>query len=138
MNTHPKRPLRITFLLWLVLIMTAWNLVRLVTSIGWRDTLETYVPRPGPFYTGLTGAIWTLMGLFLFWSFIRGATWTRMALLITGFVYAVWFWADKLFFQPLLRANWPFILLTTIILLSFTTAFVLDPHNQIYFVKRDL
>jgi hypothetical protein len=137
-QTHPKLPLRITLLFWLVLIITAWNLVRLATSIGWRVTLETYAPWPGPFYIGLTGAIWTLTGLFLFWSFVVSARWTRIALLIGGFVYAVWFWVDRLFIQPQVQANWPFILLTTIILLGFTAAVVLDPQNQIYFLKRDL
>jgi hypothetical protein len=122
----------------MVLIITAWNLVRLVTSIGWRVTLETYAPWPGPFYIGLTGAIWTFMGLFLFWSFVAGASWSRIGLLICGFVYSIWFWVDRLFIQPQVRANWPFGLLVTIILLGFTSAVVLDTHNQIYFVKRDL
>jgi hypothetical protein len=134
----PKLPIRITLLLWMVLTITAWNLVRLVTSIGWRVTLETYAPWPGPFYIGLTGAIWTLMGLFLFWSFVVGASWSRIGLLICGFVYSIWFWVDRLFIQPQVRANWTFGLLVTIILLGFTSAVVLDTHNQIYFVKRDL
>jgi hypothetical protein len=132
MNAHTRLPLRITLLLWLVLIITAWNLIRLVTSIGWYDTLNTYAQRPGPFYIGVTGAIWTLIGLFLFWGFIRGAGWTRMAILAAGFIYGAWLWLDKLFIQPQLRVNWPFDLLITIILLGFITAVVLDPHNKIY------
>jgi hypothetical protein len=138
MQTHPKLPLRITLLLWLVLIITAWNAVRFATGIGWRVTLETYAPWPGPFYIGVTGAIWTLAGLVLFWSFFVGVSWNRLALLIGAYVYAIWFWVDRLFVQPQVRANWPFDLVTTIILLGFTTAVVLDHHNQIYFVKRDL
>jgi hypothetical protein len=128
----------ITLLLWLVLIITAWNFVRLVTSITWRDTLETYAPRPGPLYIGITGAVWTILGLFLLWSFIQGARWTRLVLLISGFVYSVWVWVDKLFVQTQLRPNWPFNLVTTIILFGFVIVVVLDPHNQIYFMKREL
>jgi hypothetical protein len=133
-----KLPLGITLLLWLVLIITTWNFIRFITSITWRDTLETYAPRPGPFYIGITGAIWTLLGLFLLWSFIRSAWWTRMALIIAGCSYSVWIWVDMLFVQAQLRANWPFNLLTTILLLGFTVVVVLDPHNQNYFMKRDL
>ena len=138
MQIHPKLPLRITLLLWLVLIITAWNIVRLATSIAWHDTLETYAPWPGPFYIGLTGAIWALTGTVLFWGFARGTGWSRIAFLVTSFVYVVWFWMDRLFIQPQLRANWPFDLLITIILLGFTTAVILDQRNHIYFLKRDL
>jgi hypothetical protein len=138
MKAKSKLPLRITLLLCLVLIITAWNLVRLLTSIGWRDTLETYDSYPGPIYIGLTGALWTLAGLFILWSFIKSAYWTRNAILISSFVYVIWFWMDRIFVQSQLRANWPFDLLATIILLGFISAVVLDPHNQIYFLKRDL
>jgi hypothetical protein len=113
-------------------------MTRLATSLGWRVTLETYAPRPGPFYIGLTGAIWTFIGLFLLWSFIRRASWSRISFLIAGFIYGSWIWLDKLFIQPQLRLNWPFDLLVTLILLGFTIAVVLDPQNKIFFQKRDL
>jgi hypothetical protein len=124
-------------MLWLVLIITVWNLIRLVTSIAWRDTLKSYAPEPGPTFIGFSGAIWTVIGLFLFWSFIRGYSWTRVSILITSFVYAGWIWADRLFVQTQLRANWPFDLLATLILLSFVAGVVLNPHNQKYFLKRE-
>src|ERR1700690_1126640 len=127
MQIHSKLPLRITLLLWLVLIITSWNMVRLATSIGWHVTLETYAPWPGPFYIGLTGAIWSLIGMVLFWGFLISASWTRLALLIGGYLYSIWFWVDRLFVQSQVRANWLFDLLATIILLGFATAVVLDP-----------
>ena len=138
MNQHPKLPLRITLLLWLVLILTAWNIVRFATSLGWRDTLVTYAVRPGPFYIGLTGAIWTILGCVLLLGFTRGANWSRVSILVSGIAYFIWFWIDRLFVQPLLRANWPFDLLITVVILGFTIAVALDPDNQNYFLKRDL
>jgi hypothetical protein len=125
-------------MLWLVLIITVWNLIRLVTSIAWHDTLKSYAPEPGPIFISFSGAIWTVIGLFLFWSFIRGYSWTRISILITSFVYAGWIWADRLFVQTQVRANWPFDFLVTLIVLCFMTAVILDPSNQIYFLKRDL
>jgi hypothetical protein len=122
--------------LWLVLIITAWNIIRLITSITWHGILETYAPRPGPVYIGVTGALWTLAGLCILWGFVRGAKWTRMVLILASLGYAIWDWADKLFIQAQLRANWPFDLLTTIILLGFISAIILDPHNRIYFEKE--
>ncbi len=120
MREHSKLPLRITLLLWLVLIITALNMVRLVTSIAWHNALETYAPQPGPIYIGVTGAIWTLLGLFLLGGFIRGVRGIRAWFVLAAFVYAAWTWADKLWVQTQLRANWPFDLLATILLLGYT------------------
>lgn len=113
-------------------------MVRFATSLSWRDTLVTYAIQPGPFYICLTGAIWTILGLVLLFGFIRGANWTRVSVLVSGIVYFIWFWIDRLFVQPMLRANWPFDLLISTVLLGFTIAVVLDPYNQKYFLKRDL
>ena len=123
-------------LLWLVLCFTAWNVARATTSVIWHDTLEAYAPKPGPIYIGVTGAIWTLTGLFLLWSFWRGVRGTRRALLIASGLYAAWAWIDRIFIQTQMRANWPFALLITIILLAFVAAVVLDPHNDIYFERE--
>ena len=131
-----KLPGRITLLLMLVGLLTIWQAVRLATSIAWRDTLETYAPFPGPFYVGGTGALWTLIGLFILWSFWRGMSWTRKAFLIASGSYAAWIWLDRLFIQTGSRANYPFDLLVTIILLSFTAIVVLDPHSRIYFERE--
>jgi hypothetical protein len=129
-------PRRVTLLLWLVLGFTAWNAVRLATSIAWRDTLGQYAPHPGSAYIGASGALWTGTGLFLLWSFWCGRRWTRPALLITSGLYAVWVWADRFFVQAQIRANWPFALLATVVLLGFVAAVVLDPHHNAYFERE--
>jgi hypothetical protein len=129
-------PTRIALLLLLVTLVTLWNAFRLATSIAWRDTLETYAPFPGPFYIGSMGALWTLIGLFLLWSFWRRLRWTRGAILIASIVYAIWVWIDRLFIQAKVQANSPFDLLVTILLLTLTAIVVLDPPNRIYFERE--
>jgi hypothetical protein len=131
-----KLPTRIILLLILVALLTIWQALRFATSIVWRDTLETYAPYPGPLYIGGMGALWTLIGLLILWSFWRGRGWTRKALLIAAGSYAAWIWLDRLFIQAGSRANYPFDLLVTIILLSFTAIVVLDPHSRIYFERE--
>ena len=123
-------------LLWLVLIITALNAVRLATAIAWRSILAAYAPSPGALYVAVTGAVWTLAGLFLLWSFWRGGRWTRPAFLIIGVCYAGWAWADRLFVQAEPPINWLFALLATILLLGYMAAVVLDPRNQPYFRKE--
>ena len=120
----------------LILLVTVGQAVRFATGIAWRDTLEIYAPNPGPIYIGATGALWTLVGLFLILSIWIGAHWTRTAILIASSLYSAWVWADRLFVQAQMRANWPFDLLITIIMLAFTATVVLDPHNKIYFERE--
>jgi hypothetical protein len=131
-----KPSLSVTLLIWLVLSFTGWNAVRFATSLAWNDTLDTYAPRPGAFYIGGTGAVWTLAGIFLLWSIWRGAGWTRKALLTASGLYAAWVWMDRLFVQARTQANWPFALLSTILLLAYMVAVVLNPHNQVYFERE--
>ncbi len=131
-----KLPVRIWLFLILLVCITGWEAVRFATSIAWHVTLETYEPYPGPIYIGISGAFWTLTGLFLLWSLWRGKRWTRMAFLIATGAYTAWVWADRLLLQPQLRANWPFDLVITIVFLLLITYLVLDPRNKIYFERE--
>jgi hypothetical protein len=136
MSKTSRFPFRITLLVWLVLITTAWNVVRLATAWSWRNNLATYSPHPGVFYIAITGLIWALAGLLVLWSFWRGIRWTRPLFLITAGAYCAWVWADRLIAQNHLQANWPFDLLITAVLLGFTAYVVLDKRNEIYFRKE--
>ena len=131
-----KLPFSLTLLFLLILLLTIWEAIRFVTSIAWRGALELYAPNPGPFYIGATGAFWMLAGLFLLWSVWVGVRWNRAAILIASGLYAAWVWADRLFVQAQVRANWPFDLAVTIILLAYTAAVVLNPRNRIYFERE--
>lgn len=136
MQSRSRLPLRITFLGWLVLITTAWNGIRLITSITWREALQAYAPHPGTVYVAITGGLFTLVGLILFLALWRRSRWTLSALLIAACVYAAWTWADKFFIQARIPANWQFTLSVTLVLLGFTAAVTLDPRSQAYFGKE--
>ena len=136
MARKSRLPLRITLLLWLVLIITVLNGVRLITAIAWRGVLASYMPVPGALYVGVTGALWTVTGFFVLWSFWRGAFRTRRVILIAAGCYTAWAWGDRLLVQAEPRANWLFSLLATILLLVYTAAVVLDDRNETYFRKE--
>src|SRR5512133_452396 len=138
MTPRGRLPFRITLLLALVLIMTALSAVRMVTALAWRSTLDLYTAPALVVYAAVSGAIWTLAGLFLLWSIRRRGQHTRAIFLGLAGAYAAWAWIDRLFIQTELRASWPFDLLLTLILLAFVATTVLDPRNRLYFQKRDL
>jgi len=108
----------VTPLLWLVLLLTIWNGIRLWTAIAWHNILNEFAARPGPVYIAVSGAFWFTIGLFVFWSLWQGKIWTKKLLLGAAAGYTVWYWSDRLYFQTN-RANWPFIVVLNIILLAY-------------------
>jgi hypothetical protein len=131
-----KRPFSVTILLWLVLSLTAWSGLRLVTAILWQGTLLEFASPPGPAYIAISGAVWLLAGLGLFWGMWQAKAWIRSALLGTGAGFFVWYWCDRLLLQSP-RANWPFALVTTALLLILLSVCVFLPGTKTFFTKRE-
>jgi len=121
-----KPPIHITLLICLVLYITVWHAIRLFASIAWSYMLKVYEPGFLPLYIAITGALWCLSGAFLLWSMWRGWRWTRKTLLTVSSLYV----------QTRMRANWPFDLVLTVILLAFAVFIVLEPRNKIYFERE--
>jgi hypothetical protein len=131
-----RPPFRITLLLGLVLITTALNIVRLFTAIAWKNTLAAYLPPLQVMYIGVTGAVWTLLGISVLWSFWRGGRYTRILVLAVAVLYAGWSWLDRLLSERAAQSNWPFDLVMTVLALGFVGFVVLDRHNQPYFGRE--
>jgi hypothetical protein len=112
------RPFRETLSLWLVLFLTAWNVIRLWTSIAWRKTLMEFAAKPGPVVSALAGALWTITGIVLFWSIMQRKEWAGKMLMGAAAGYSVWYWIERLIWQEP-RANWPFAVIFNLVLLIF-------------------
>jgi len=136
-NRRRPLPARITLALCLVLITTAWNLVRVWSSLALADVLQEYAPWPGPVYIGITGAVFAGLGLALLWGFWRRVGWAPAGLLAVAFGYTAWIWTDRMFLQPgASQSNWQFSLVITVVLMSFVAAVALHPANRHYFGKE--
>ncbi len=129
-------PLRITLLLVLVLTITVLSAVRAYTALAWHSTLASYVSPALVVYVGISGAAWTLAGIFILWSFYRGARYTWLLILLATAGYTAWAWVDRLLLQVGARANWLFALVGTIALLAFVAFVVLHPATQSYFGRE--
>ena len=129
-------PLRITLVLWVVLITTVWNVTRVATSIAWSGLLAKYAVQPGPAYVGLTGALFALLGAVILWAFWRRRGWAPAVLVGGSWIYVAWGWADRLIFQDQSRANWPFTAVVTAAALIWITAVAMDKRNRAYFGKE--
>jgi len=131
-----KPPFAITLAIGQVLILTGWNATRLLTSLLWREALETYAPWPGPLYIGASGGLWALIGFLLLGRLWRGARGTRLLWMAASAAYALWVWADRLFVQAERRADWPFDLALSAVLLGFLWTVVLLPRHRTYFERE--
>ncbi len=97
-------------------MLTVWNLFRAWTAFAWWGVLAEFIPRPGPLYIGLTGILWSALGLVLVWGLDSGRHWAPRLALGAGPVYTAWYWTDRLVLQTE-RANWPFILFVNLLVL---------------------
>ncbi|MBA4379988.1 MAG: hypothetical protein C0393_04770 [Anaerolinea sp.] len=114
MHNFMKRPARVTLLALLVLTVTAWNALRLGAAIASWQVLIEYGAKS--LYIAISGSTWALAGITLFVGLWWGKVWARKAAFLAAAGYAAWYWFDRLVLQTH-RANWPFALAVTLVLL---------------------
>jgi hypothetical protein len=131
-----KRPHSVTFLMFTVLCLTAWNAIRLFASIADWNLLAEFAPRPGPVYIAVSATFWTLSGVALWITIRRRSPRARLATAIISGAYALWWWADRLLLQAP-RPNWPFAIVATILILAMISILLYHPHTRAYLQARE-
>ncbi len=138
MTKKIKRPLLVTLLAVGVLILTVYNATRFGTALAEWDLLLKFMPRPGPIYIAATGLFWTFVLLVAALSLWFGWRWARPTAAISIFVYAAYYWLDRLIYQSSVpRENQPFSLIVTIVFLCLTALVLLLPGSRKFFTKRE-
>ena len=114
-----KRPLRVTLLLWLVLTLTIWNIMRVWTSLAWREVLTEFSSQPAFTITAVSGAVWSLLGIYLLWSIWQKKA--RAANLLIGATagYTVWYWSERLLLWKNPHPNWLFAVIVNLVVVLF-------------------
>lgn len=109
-------PFRVTVLIWVVLILTAWNALRLWTAFAWKTQIFEYALQTGPLYIGLTGAVWVIIGLGTLLGIGQPGKRSRLFILAAAVVYSAWYWLDRLLMQEK-RSDWLFVAALNLLLL---------------------
>ncbi|MDO8755772.1 MAG: hypothetical protein Q7J80_17905 [Anaerolineales bacterium] len=94
-----KRPLPVIMMLWLVLITIIWNILRVWTSLEWKNVLIEFSAGIPPITSAIIGGIWVVIGGFLYSSIWQGKAWAGKMLRWSAAGYMVWYWSERLFFQ---------------------------------------
>jgi hypothetical protein len=131
-----KRPFGVTLLLWLVLSLSAWGVVRWLAALRWWDVLVEFEARLTPLYLSITGAGWTLVGIVLLWGIFSGKRWTRLAIPLAIFLWLTEYWVERLFFEAP-RANMPFAFLASLLLLSLTLVCALNRRTRQFLIRSE-
>lgn len=94
-----KRLFHVTLALWMVLITITWNILRVWTSIAWKNVLIEFSASIPPISNAIIAGIWVILGWFLYWGIWQGKTWAGKMLIGTAAGYTLWYWSERLFFQ---------------------------------------
>ncbi|RPJ23287.1 MAG: hypothetical protein EHM33_21390 [Chloroflexi bacterium] len=129
-----KRPFGVTLLLWLVLSLSAWGVVRLLATLRWWDVLNEFGARLSPLYLLITGAGWVLVGAVLLWGIFLGKTWMRLAMPLSIFLWLAEYWIERVFFESP-RANLLFALIASSLLFGVTLVSILNRKTKEFFVR---
>lgn len=131
-----KRPFGVTLLLWMVLSLLAWGALRLFTTLrGW-DVLVEFRATLSPWYLSITGAAWSVAGGVLIWSVLTSQRWAARAILTSISVWLIEYWLERIFFQSP-RANGPFAVLSSLLILGITLIFTLHTSTQNFFTRSE-
>jgi hypothetical protein len=113
-----KPPLRVTLLYLLVLTLTAWNGLRLWTSLVWENVLNEFSARESPIIMTTSAAIWMVAGIILIWSMWQKKAWAAKLLIGAAAGYSVWYWSERLIWQ-IPHPNWLFAVIVNLVVLIF-------------------
>jgi len=129
-----RRPFGVTLFLWMVLSLSVWGAIRLFAALRWWEVLYEFDARLSPLILFITGAGWVVIGGVLLWSLWSRNAWARWAIPASIGIWLVEYWIERLFFQAP-RANLPFMLVLSTLLLVLTIAITFNRHTK-YFLTR--
>lgn len=113
-----KFSFRATLLQMLVLILTAFNLLRAWTALAWRDTLNEFSVQPSSTILLVSGAVWALCGIVLLWGIWQRKAWAEKLLLGASAGYSLWYWTERLVWQNP-HPNWLFAVIVNLAIIVF-------------------
>lgn len=131
-----KRSFGVTLLLWLVLSLSVWGLVRLLAALRWWDVLNEFDAHLSPLYLSITGAGWAAVGGILLWGIFSGKRWTRLAIPVSVFLWLMGYWIERIFFEAP-RANLSFALIASILLLTVTLVSACNRKTREFFIRSE-
>ena len=130
-----KRPRSVTWLAVGVLMLTGLQFVRLYNTILKWDYLQTLPLSVAPLFFAVSGLIWGLVALGMWWGLWRGKNWSVSYSRYAAILFTIYYWIDQLLLRnnPLRKTSFPFAIGMTLILLATTLWILSRPKAQLFF-----
>lgn len=136
MSMPPRRPFGVTLLLWLVLCLSAWGLLRLAGALRWWDLLYDNHARLSPMYLSITGAGWALAGIVLIWSIFSRRRGIHLAIPVALCIWIAQNWIERIYFEAP-RSNLPFAIIVSLLAVALTWIIASHRTTKIYLTKSE-
>jgi len=127
-------PAGVTIITLLVLSMTAWNSLRTYTTITNWYVLQEF--GANPYYILLTGLLWTILGVMLLIKIYRRNPSVVLAASAMAVAYYLFYWLDRIFFQPSPAPNTIFSIFFSSLTLAIFSIFLYLPATRAFFIKE--
>jgi hypothetical protein len=135
--TKPRRPLSVTLLAGLVLIVAVVYFTRLARAILEWEFLLNLLPI-SPAYLAVSGLVWSVVFTCLAWGIWRGRAWALRWCWLALFAFSLYYWLDRLFMPgyPGRNTNWPFSLGANLLVLAWSGWVLSRPKARSFFGER--
>jgi len=131
-----KRPFSATLLLWMVLSLLAWGVVRLAASLRAWNVLSEFGSSLSPVYLSITGAGWGATGCVLLFGVLSIRSWVRPAIITSTMLWLLEYWLERIFFQ-VERTNAGFAIMMTFISIALVAFAAMHPKTKTFFTKSE-
>lgn len=136
-NSMPRRrPFGVTLLVWLVLSLSAWGLLRFAGALRWWDVLYENEARLSPLYLSITGAGWAAAGVVLLWSIFWVKRWAYIAIPAGILLWLAQYWVERIFFEGQ-RPNTSFAVVASVLALAITCIIAFHRGTKNYLTKSE-
>jgi hypothetical protein len=137
LDSSHRRPVTVTILAILVLLIAVTNFIRFWAAIQNWETLVAIAISPAPWYFALTGLFWGLLGCWLAWIVWQGHPGCKKAIAVLSGLYFLYFWLDRLAFQNHIPSrNTLFVAGVGILVVFYMVFTLLLPSNQEFFSRK--
>jgi len=132
-----KRPFGVTLLLWMVLSLLVWGMVRFFAALHAWDVLIEFGSSLSPLYLSITGAGWGVAGCVLLWSVWTSKKWTHRAILTSISVWLIEYWIERVVFHQQPHTNIPFAVVGSILIIGITLIITLHKSTTDFFTRSE-
>ncbi len=134
MDKKVERPLSVTILALIVLIISVSNLIRLIQTTRLWDFVSEVV-YIHPLYLVISGLVWGFLGVTLVWGLWKAERWSVLLAKIGAIAYLIYLWIDRLLIRTYQagKGNHVYALIISVIVLVWIFWMFSRPSVKDYF-----